>query len=851
MLGILLSLGSGPVHATPGEELLLFESGLRVLVRAEPEARSVAMTTVIRAGSGHDPEGASEVAHALEHLWFRSGEPGVHQQTWQAGCETQAYTFVDHTEYIEHCPAPALPMLLEHAARRLQDPLQGVQEQDLAIEAQVVRAELEERADHPAKLVRRSVYELLYPAQHPVNARARRDVMELSQLSLAEIQDFAQSWYRPEHAAIAIVGPVDVQALRSQLVQTFGQLTPSLPRPDTLQAPAARRTLRLAHHETSADIEHPLLVLAWPLPEDQLSSIEQDLLARLVSILLYLRYDRDPDVLSSFCWVSSGGLTSPLVCTLELRDEAPLETYAGELKLLSAELPQKAYKKLLKSLAPVIQGQWLLDLERSMDHLVGASRSLAGWVAWGGGTGLEQVLRDYGTESSVKRVMQVAETQLDPAMALVVIFRPEPRERPRAAPVEAPAPLELPPIQGLELPGSEPPPMASRQLDNGLRVVAVQRPDAGLAYVGLQLRPEDAGRLRPADRLVVEHAGSATSEHLLENSLAWTGFAEGGLRHQLSSASPEQGLGDLQQLLSTRSVWLDDPAAQLALAREELQREQEHGDWWARRLSLAAQGLDASQVQDWLGSAWHPADRGAAGEALARWYRPEQGSLVLVSAMEPELALDVAAEGLGDLRAAGPSREIVEQPVRLEGGTWVVEDPRARRARVTLHWPAPEGPAARALLVDLLRELSWWPLRERSGLVYTPELRLLRDPDLVELAFSVDAERVPEALQQLEQALAAVDSERLELARARRLVLGTEAHLEPSELVLAALDWGPEVVGQMDPLLREVELSELGLEDLPRRWTLGVAGRGVPELPGERRLSMEQARAELESLATP
>ena len=49
--------------------------GLRVLVEEGPFAKTAGVLTIIRGGSGDDPEGAEGLSHLVEHLTYRAIDP--------------------------------------------------------------------------------------------------------------------------------------------------------------------------------------------------------------------------------------------------------------------------------------------------------------------------------------------------------------------------------------------------------------------------------------------------------------------------------------------------------------------------------------------------------------------------------------------------------------------------------------------------------------------------------------------------------------------------------------------------------------------------------------------------------
>ena len=137
-----------PYELTTG--VYTFPSGFRVMFQSDNTLPVVASTMIIDHGSSDDPQGMEGMAHLYEHLWFRT-EQGDLPKTWdllnhELGCSINAYTQYDHTGYMTVCPADHLDKLVALEGLRLSDPMEGVPEDTIPTEIEVVRNEIRMRS---------------------------------------------------------------------------------------------------------------------------------------------------------------------------------------------------------------------------------------------------------------------------------------------------------------------------------------------------------------------------------------------------------------------------------------------------------------------------------------------------------------------------------------------------------------------------------------------------------------------------------------------------------------------------------------------------------------------------------
>ncbi|MEN0065782.1 MAG: insulinase family protein [Myxococcota bacterium] len=203
-----------------------FPSGLRVIMQPDHSAPIVAITTYIDHGSTSDPQGKEGIAHFLEHLWFKSRHIDDSQvKTWDVledlGCNLNASTSMDWTNYMSVCPKAALPTLMRFASLRLTNTINGVRPEEVDSEREVIRNELRMRGQMEGRAIYQYALESLFTGDHPYGRLGIGSHDTLDSITLEDIRDFAAKSYRPNESTIVVVGDFEPEEAGSLIVENF------------------------------------------------------------------------------------------------------------------------------------------------------------------------------------------------------------------------------------------------------------------------------------------------------------------------------------------------------------------------------------------------------------------------------------------------------------------------------------------------------------------------------------------------------------------------------------------------------------------------------------------------------
>lgn len=204
------------------------DNGLRVLLASDPSQSRTQVNLVYLAGSRHERDGATGVAHLLEHMMFKgtATHPEVLEELAAHGVSISAGTQYDHTSYASSFASDpdTLAWVLDLEADRMVGAL--LREQDLATEITVVRNEFERNENSALRVLKQRVRSTAYLWHSYGNAiiGARSD---LEQMPVGRLREFYEAYYRPDNAVLILAGGFDTAVALRRVRASFGPI----PRP--------------------------------------------------------------------------------------------------------------------------------------------------------------------------------------------------------------------------------------------------------------------------------------------------------------------------------------------------------------------------------------------------------------------------------------------------------------------------------------------------------------------------------------------------------------------------------------------------------------------------------------------
>ncbi|WP_297507472.1 pitrilysin family protein [uncultured Caulobacter sp.] len=202
-------------------------NGLKVFTSRDTTTPNVSVQVWYGVGSKDDPNGRSGFAHLFEHLMFKATRnmpsETLDRLTEDVGGFNNASTWDDFTNYYEVAPANHLERLLWAESDRLKGLV--IDQPVFASERDVVKEELRQRvlADPYGRFFRLSIPQQSFTT-HPYKRPGIGSIEELDAATVDDVRAFHQTYYRPDNAALIVVGNFDQAKLDAMIDRYFAPI---------------------------------------------------------------------------------------------------------------------------------------------------------------------------------------------------------------------------------------------------------------------------------------------------------------------------------------------------------------------------------------------------------------------------------------------------------------------------------------------------------------------------------------------------------------------------------------------------------------------------------------------------
>ncbi len=244
-------------------------NGLRVVLSEDHTAPTVAIGVYYRIGFRIEPKNRTGFAHLFEHMMFQGsqnlGKMEFIKLVQKNGGTLNGSTRFDFTNYYEILPSNKLETALWAEADRMKG--LAINEDNLKNQQGVVGNEVK------VNVINRPYggFPWLDMPQYAntnwYNAHNfYGDLKDIDAATLKDVQDFFNTYYAPNNAAIAIVGDFSSAEAKQWVSKYFGALKPSkLPAPADLTEP--RQEQEKKSSKVDALAKRPALAFAYHMPD--------------------------------------------------------------------------------------------------------------------------------------------------------------------------------------------------------------------------------------------------------------------------------------------------------------------------------------------------------------------------------------------------------------------------------------------------------------------------------------------------------------------------------------------------------------------------------------------------------
>jgi len=729
-------------------------NGLDVYAMPDPAAGTVTVTLWYDVGGKDDPQGRSGFAHLFEHILSRKtvNLPYGHISTMveNAGGSRNASTGQDFTNYYETVPPQYLETMLWTHAERMARPV--VDQEVFDTERSIVQEELRQRVLAPpyGRFQRFVIGDNAFD-----ESIYRRSVIgSLEELNSARIEDaraFHEAYYRPATATMIVSGNFDPAQLDRWVDQYFaGIQNPSRPVPVLERPVETPRTAPRMVDAYAPNVPLPAVGIIYPgVPANHPDAAALDVMqailsqgesSRLYQSLVYssqlasnagfgVGSNEEDGSITVSAVVARGKAIADVEAALDrelarMRDEP---VTAAELAEAKTEIVAGALRQReTASGRAFILGQAIVSENNPKapdEHLAAVQAVTAADV--------QRVARTYLNDQA-RVSLRYQDESARPAGVPEDSWRsPAPMPTFLTVPPAILPPNELlpegqrmaPPALGEARPMATPQ-VVERRLSNGLRVIAAKSTELPIMNAQLVIAggaaadPDDrAGLASMTAGLATQGAGGRSAPEIartLEALGANIGGGAGADNTTLFVSAPIASADAVGEVVA-------DVVMEPAFAAEELERSRTQGIN-ALTVNLRQPGPLASLVLNRLAYGGAAYGRPASGtpESLARltredvtafharWWRPDNATLIVTGGMTPDEAFAFAEKTFGGWSApagaapAAPARAGEVPPPRIV----VVDLPGAGQAAVTAAVRSPRRADA-----------AWYPLAVANSII--------------------------------------------------------------------------------------------------------------------------------------
>jgi len=241
-------------------------NGLKLIVREDHRAPTVAHMVWYRAGSMDEINGRTGVAHVLEHMMFKgtnkvkSGE--FSRLVAAVGGRENAFTSRDYTAYFQQVEKSKLDEVIKLEADRMSnlnfDDAEFLKEIQVVMEERRLRTE-----DNPSSLLNESLMATAYmssPYRHPVVGWMN----DLQNMKASDARDWYRAWYKPNNATVVITGDVDAKKVLVTVEKYYGAVAAQELPARKPQVEPPQKGMKQVQIKAPADSAQ--LAMAWKVP---------------------------------------------------------------------------------------------------------------------------------------------------------------------------------------------------------------------------------------------------------------------------------------------------------------------------------------------------------------------------------------------------------------------------------------------------------------------------------------------------------------------------------------------------------------------------------------------------------
>jgi zinc protease len=211
----------------------VLDNGIVLLVTENPAADIIATRLFIRTGSRWEPQEKAGLSHLLAAVLTKGTDQlsslEIAEQVESVGAKLNADTSTDYFLISLKTVASDFEPILNLTAQLLQSP--SFPEAEIELERRITLQGIRSQREQPFSVAFEQLRHQMYQ-HHPYALSTLGTEASVSQLTRADLQNFHQTYFRPDNLIISIAGRITPETALEQIERIFGHWTvPTTPLP--------------------------------------------------------------------------------------------------------------------------------------------------------------------------------------------------------------------------------------------------------------------------------------------------------------------------------------------------------------------------------------------------------------------------------------------------------------------------------------------------------------------------------------------------------------------------------------------------------------------------------------------
>jgi len=245
-------------------------NGLNLITHVDESMPMIAVNLWYHVGSKNEGPSKTGFAHLFEHIMFEGSKhhnKDYFEPLQKIGANVNGSTTNDRTNYWEDVPSNNLELALWLESDRMGFLLDALDNERFDLQRDVVKNERRQSYENrPYGMAYLKLQEALFPPPHPYNWPTIGSQEDLEAADLEDVKQFFKKYYKPSNASLSIAGDIDPEYVERQVEKYFGDLEPGAPVERMYKTGSSLKGQTIIEYVDQVQL--PRLYLAWPTAPD-------------------------------------------------------------------------------------------------------------------------------------------------------------------------------------------------------------------------------------------------------------------------------------------------------------------------------------------------------------------------------------------------------------------------------------------------------------------------------------------------------------------------------------------------------------------------------------------------------